>query len=98
MRGYASRSRKSRASERFCSWPISTPDGAAMILVVCTDDDKLLAVARRQSNDDPAFFGKCYQCFPDTGPMPKAGEWGERVNTDAGWFSGSHTGHPGQGV
>ena len=28
-------------------------------------------------------------------PMPKAGQWVERVNTDAGWYAGSNTGNAG---
>jgi 1,4-alpha-glucan branching enzyme len=28
-------------------------------------------------------------------PMPKAGNWRERLNTDAGWYSGSNTGNQG---
>ena len=27
--------------------------------------------------------------------MPKAGQWVERVNTDAGWYAGSNTGNAG---
>jgi 1,4-alpha-glucan branching enzyme len=29
-------------------------------------------------------------------PMPKAGSWVERINTDAGWYSGSNTGNQGK--
>jgi 1,4-alpha-glucan branching enzyme len=29
-------------------------------------------------------------------PMPKAGSWVERINTDAGWYSGSNTGNHGK--
>jgi 1,4-alpha-glucan branching enzyme len=29
-------------------------------------------------------------------PMPKAGNWVERINTDAGWYSGSNTGNQGK--
>ena len=28
-------------------------------------------------------------------PMPIAGKWVERINTDAGWYSGSNTGNHG---
>jgi 1,4-alpha-glucan branching enzyme len=28
-------------------------------------------------------------------PMPIAGKWVERINTDAGWYSGSNTGNQG---
>ncbi|MEO8882552.1 MAG: 1,4-alpha-glucan branching protein GlgB [Devosia sp.] len=28
-------------------------------------------------------------------PMPAAGSWSERINTDAGWYSGSNTGNQG---
>ncbi len=28
-------------------------------------------------------------------PLPKAGRWVERINTDAGWYSGSNTGNQG---
>lgn len=31
-------------------------------------------------------------------PMPKAGNWVERINTDAGWYSGSNTGNQGKVV
>ncbi len=31
-------------------------------------------------------------------PMPKAGNWVERVNTDAGWYGGSNTGNQGRVV
>jgi len=35
---------------------------------------------------------------PRTGykiPMPLVGKWVERINTDAGWYSGSNTGNQG---
>lgn len=28
-------------------------------------------------------------------PMPKAGNWAERINTDSGWYAGSNTGNQG---
>ena len=28
-------------------------------------------------------------------PMPAAGTWTERINTDAGWYGGSNTGNQG---
>jgi 1,4-alpha-glucan branching enzyme len=31
-------------------------------------------------------------------PMPKAGNWVERINTDAGWYAGSNTGNQGKVV
>jgi 1,4-alpha-glucan branching enzyme len=31
-------------------------------------------------------------------PMPKAGNWVERINTDAGWYGGSNTGNQGKVV
>ena len=31
-------------------------------------------------------------------PMPKAGKWSERINTDAGWYGGSNTGNQGKVV
>jgi 1,4-alpha-glucan branching enzyme len=31
-------------------------------------------------------------------PMPKAGNWVERINTDAGWYGGSNTGNQGMVV
>ena len=31
-------------------------------------------------------------------PMPKAGKWSERVNTDAGWYGGGNTGNQGKVV
>jgi 1,4-alpha-glucan branching enzyme len=31
-------------------------------------------------------------------PMPKAGKWSERVNTDAGWYGGTNTGNQGKVV
>ncbi|HEX4296466.1 MAG TPA: 1,4-alpha-glucan branching protein GlgB [Devosia sp.] len=31
-------------------------------------------------------------------PMPKEGQWSERVNTDAGWYGGSNTGNQGKVV
>src|SRR5690606_21538137 len=29
-------------------------------------------------------------------PMPKAGKWSERINTDAEWYGGSNTGNQGK--
>ena len=31
-------------------------------------------------------------------PMPKAGQWSERLNTDAGWYGGSNSGNQGKVV
>jgi 1,4-alpha-glucan branching enzyme len=31
-------------------------------------------------------------------PMPRAGKWSERINTDAGWYGGSNTGNQGKVV
>ena len=31
-------------------------------------------------------------------PMPRAGSWVERINSDAGWYGGSNTGNQGRVV
>jgi 1,4-alpha-glucan branching enzyme len=28
--------------------------------------------------------------------MPRAGQWSERINTDAGWYGGTNTGNQGK--
>jgi 1,4-alpha-glucan branching enzyme len=58
----------------------------------------VLAWMRQAPGADPVLVISNLTPNPRSGykvPMPKAGKWVERINTDAGWYSGGNTGNQG---
>jgi 1,4-alpha-glucan branching enzyme len=63
--------------------------------------NSVFAWARKAPGADPVVVVANMTPVPRTGyrvPMPKTGNWVERINTDAGWYSGSNTGNQGRVV
>ncbi|MDP1729747.1 MAG: 1,4-alpha-glucan branching protein GlgB [Devosia sp.] len=63
--------------------------------------NSVIAWARRAPGSDPVVVVSNLTPVPRDNyrvPMPQAGSWVERVNTDAGWYGGSNTGNQGQVV
>jgi 1,4-alpha-glucan branching enzyme len=63
--------------------------------------NSVFAWARKVPGSDPVVVVSNLTPVPRDGyrvPMPKAGNWVERVNTDAGWYGGSNTGNQGKVV
>jgi 1,4-alpha-glucan branching enzyme len=60
--------------------------------------NSVFAWARHAPGSDPVVVISNMTPVPRDGyrvPMPKAGNWSERVNTDSGWYSGTNTGNQG---
>ena len=60
--------------------------------------NSVFAWVRRASDADPVVVISNFTPVPREKykvPMPLAGRWSERINTDAGWYSGSNTGNQG---
>jgi 1,4-alpha-glucan branching enzyme len=60
--------------------------------------NSVFAWVRRTPGSDPVVVISNFTPVPRdnyTIPMPQAGRWVERINTDAGWYSGSNTGNQG---
>ncbi|MEO5807431.1 1,4-alpha-glucan branching protein GlgB [Devosia sp.] len=60
--------------------------------------NSVFAWVRRAPGEDPVVCVSNFTPVPRenyTIPMPVAGKWVERINTDAGWYSGSNTGNQG---
>ena len=60
--------------------------------------NSVFAWVRRAPGEEPVVVISNFTPVPRenyTMPMPKAGRWVERINTDAGWYSGSNTGNQG---
>lgn len=60
--------------------------------------NSILAWVRRAPDHPPVVVITNFTPVPRTGfrlPMPAAGRWIERINTDAGWYNGSNTGNQG---
>jgi 1,4-alpha-glucan branching enzyme len=60
--------------------------------------NSVLAWVRKAPGSDPILVISNFTPIPRSGykiPMPIAGKWVERINTDAGWYSGSNTGNQG---
>jgi 1,4-alpha-glucan branching enzyme len=63
--------------------------------------NSVFAWTRMAPGSDPIVIIANMTPVPRSGyrvPMPKAGNWVERINTDAGWYSGSNTGNQGKVV
>ena len=63
--------------------------------------NSVFAWARHAPGSDSVVVVANMTPVPRTGyrvPMPKVGTWVERLNTDAGWYSGSNTGNQGKVV
>ncbi|RYE83305.1 MAG: 1,4-alpha-glucan branching enzyme, partial [Hyphomicrobiales bacterium] len=61
----------------------------------------VFAWARKTPGEEPVVVIANMTPVPRDGyrvPMPKAGNWVERINTDAGWYGGSNTGNQGKVV
>jgi 1,4-alpha-glucan branching enzyme len=61
--------------------------------------NSVFAWARFAPGTDPIVVIANMTPVPRSGyrvPMPKAGSWVEKINTDAGWYSGSNTGNQGK--
>ncbi|WDR05290.1 1,4-alpha-glucan branching protein GlgB [Devosia rhodophyticola] len=60
--------------------------------------NSVFAWVRRAPGEDPVVVVANLTPVPRdnyTIPMPKVGKWVERINTDAGWYSGSNSGNQG---
>jgi 1,4-alpha-glucan branching enzyme len=60
--------------------------------------NSVLAWIRKAPDADPVLVISNFTPVPRSGykvPLPKAGRWVERINTDAGWYSGGNTGNQG---
>ncbi|WP_284388023.1 1,4-alpha-glucan branching protein GlgB [Devosia yakushimensis] len=60
--------------------------------------NSVFAWLRKAPGADPVLVVSNFTPVPRSGykiPMPQAGRWVERINTDAGWYSGSNTGNQG---
>ncbi|MEO9298328.1 1,4-alpha-glucan branching protein GlgB [Devosia alba] len=60
--------------------------------------NSVLAWLRKAPGGDPILVVSNFTPMPRSGykiPMPMAGKWVERINTDAGWYAGSNTGNQG---
>jgi 1,4-alpha-glucan branching enzyme len=60
--------------------------------------NSVLAWVRKAPDADPVLVISNFTPVPRSGykvPLPKAGRWVERINTDAGWYSGGNTGNQG---
>jgi len=60
--------------------------------------NSVFAWVRRAPDSDPVVVISNFTPVPREGyelPMPQAGRWVERINTDAGWYSGTNTGNQG---
>ncbi len=60
--------------------------------------NSVFAWVRRAPGEDPVVVVSNMTPIPRenyTMPMPLVGKWVERINTDAGWYSGSNTGNQG---
>jgi 1,4-alpha-glucan branching enzyme len=60
--------------------------------------NSVFAWVRRTPGADPVVVISNFTPVPRENyvlPMPQAGRWVERINTDAGWYSGSNTGNQG---
>ncbi|MBJ7576959.1 1,4-alpha-glucan branching protein GlgB [Devosia sp. MC532] len=60
--------------------------------------NSVLAWVRKAPGADPVLVITNLTPVPRTGykvPLPAAGRWVERINTDAGWYAGSNTGNHG---
>ncbi|HEV7293643.1 MAG TPA: alpha amylase C-terminal domain-containing protein, partial [Devosia sp.] len=60
--------------------------------------NSVFAWLRKAPGADPVLVVSNLTPVPRSGykiPMPLAGRWVERINTDAGWYSGSNTGNQG---
>jgi 1,4-alpha-glucan branching enzyme len=56
------------------------------------------AWVRKAEGTDPVIVVSNFTPVPRSGykiPVPLAGRWVERINTDAGWYGGSNTGNQG---
>jgi 1,4-alpha-glucan branching enzyme len=63
--------------------------------------NSVFAWARRAPGADPIVVISNMTPVPRSNyrvPMPKVGNWVERINTDAGWYAGSNTGNQGKVV
>jgi 1,4-alpha-glucan branching enzyme len=61
--------------------------------------NSVFAWARFAPETDPVVIIANMTPVPRSGyqvPMPRAGSWVERINSDAGWYSGSNTGNQGK--
>jgi 1,4-alpha-glucan branching enzyme len=60
--------------------------------------NSVIAWARHAPGHDPVVVISSFTPVPRenyTIPMPKAGRWSERINTDAAWYGGSNKGNEG---
>ncbi len=60
--------------------------------------NSVLAWLRKAPDADPVLVISNFTPVPRSHykvPLPKAGRWVERINTDAGWYSGGNTGNQG---
>jgi 1,4-alpha-glucan branching enzyme len=73
------------------------PDGFEWI-IGNDHTNSVLAWIRKAPDADPVLVISNFTPVPRSGykvPLPKAGRWVERINTDAGWYSGGNTGNQG---
>jgi 1,4-alpha-glucan branching enzyme len=73
------------------------PEGFEWI-IANDQTNSILAWVRRAPDQPPVVVITNFTPVPRTGfrlPMPAAGRWIERINTDAGWYNGSNTGNQG---
>ena len=73
------------------------PDGFEWI-IGNDHSNSVLAWVRKAPDADPVLVISNFTPVPRSGykvPLPKAGRWVERINTDAGWYSGGNTGNQG---
>jgi 1,4-alpha-glucan branching enzyme len=73
------------------------PDGFEWI-IGNDHSNSVLAWIRKAPDADPVLVISNFTPVPRSGykvPLPKAGRWVERINTDAGWYSGGNTGNQG---
>ncbi len=73
------------------------PDGFEWV-IANDHTNSVLAWLRRAPDTDPVLVISNLTPVPRSGykvPMPIAGRWVERINTDAGWYSGGNTGNQG---
>ena len=67
-------------------------------LIANDQANSILAWSRHAPDADPVVVITNFTPVPRSNyrvPMPKAGRWVERINTDSGWYSGSNTGNQG---
>lgn len=67
-------------------------------LVAGDHANSVLAWTRRAPEAEPVVVVSNFTPIPREDyhlPMPRAGKWVERINTDAGWYAGSNTGNKG---